>query len=138
MDVARYPHGVIPQPGRLATVTTARSHDTTSVSTSIMHPPSGLLPQGAAAPTGTYSEALTFNQAPQTRMRGVNHLPLPGAGYPSVDPRQTASTPRRETPIRQEHPVVHKTNQGLLINSKYKLLSSPPTQPGFEEVPSWR
>ena len=83
-----------------ATVTMARSHDTTSVSTSIACPPPGLLPEGAAAPTGTYSEALTFNQAPQTCMRGVSHPPLPGVGYPSVDPYQTAPTPRRETPIR--------------------------------------
>ena len=84
----------------------AHSHATTSVSASIAHPPPGLPPQGVAAPTGTYSEALTFNQAPQTRMRGVSHLPLPGVGYPSVDPRQTAPTPRREALIRQECPVV--------------------------------
>ena len=89
----------------LATVTTACSHDTTSVSTSIAHPPPGLPPQGATAPTGTYSKALTFSQAPQTRMRGVSHLPLPGVGYPSVDPCQTTPTPRREAPIRQEHLV---------------------------------
>ena len=55
-----------------ATATTARSHDSTSVSTSIMHPPPGLLPPGAAAPTSTYSEALALNQAPPTCMRGVN------------------------------------------------------------------
>ena len=89
----------------LATVTTACFHDTTSVSASIVHPPPGLLPQGATAPTGTYYGALTFNQAPQTHMRGVSHLPLPGVGYPSVDPHQTAPTPRREAPIRQEHLV---------------------------------
>ena len=89
----------------LATVTTAHSHDTTSVSTSIAHPPPGLLPQGATAPTSTYSKALTFSQAPQTHMRGVSHPPLPGVGYPSVDPCQTAPTPRMEAPIRQEHPV---------------------------------
>ena len=87
----------------LATVTMARSHATTSVSTLIACPPPGLLPQGFIAPTGTYSEALTFNQAPQTRMRGVSHLPLPGVGYPSVDPCQTAQTPRRKALIRQEH-----------------------------------
>ena len=55
-----------------ATVTTTRSHDSTSVSTSIMHPPPGLLPQGAAAPTSTYSEALALDQAPPTHMRGVS------------------------------------------------------------------
>ena len=76
-----------------ATVTTARSHDTTSVSTSIMHPPPGLLPQGAAAPMSTYSEALTFNQAPQTCMRGVSHLPLPRVGYPSLDPTRQLPPP---------------------------------------------
>ena len=85
-----------------ATVTTARSHDSTSVSTSIMHPPPGLLPQGAAAPTSTYSEALALGQAPPTRMRGVSRPPLPRAGYPSVDPCQTAPNPRMEAPIRQE------------------------------------
>ena len=90
----------------LATVTTACSHNTTSVSTSIMHPPPGLLPQGAAAPTSTYSEDLAFNQAPQTCLRGVSHLPLPGVGYPSVDPHQTAPIPRRKAPIRQEHRIV--------------------------------
>ena len=92
-----------------ATVTTACSHNTTSVSTSIACPPPGLLPQGATAPTGTYSEALTFNQAPQTHMRGVSHLPLPRVGYPSVDPHQTVPIPRREAPIRQEHPVVSQS-----------------------------
>ena len=40
-----------------ATETTACSYNSTSVSTSITHPPPGLLPQGAAAPTSTYSEA---------------------------------------------------------------------------------
>ena len=95
----------------LATVTTACSYGTTSVSTSIMHPPTDLLPQGATAPTSTYSEALTFNQAPQTHMRGVSHSPLPRVGYPSVDPHQTASIPRREAPIRQEHPVVSQNEQ---------------------------
>ena len=85
--------------------TTAHSHNTTSVSTSIACPPPGLPLQGAAAPTGTYSEALTFSQAPQTHTRGVSWLPLPGAEYPSVDPHQTAPTPRMEAPIRQKHPV---------------------------------
>ena len=61
----------------LAMVTTACSHDTTSVSASIASPPPGLSPQGATAPTVTYSEALTFSQAPQTCVRGVSHLPLP-------------------------------------------------------------
>ena len=89
----------------LATVTMACSNATTSVSALIACPPPGLSPQGAIAPTGTYSKALTFNQAPQTRMRGVSHRPLPGVGYPSVDPHQTAPTPRREAPIRQEHLV---------------------------------
>ena len=93
----------------LATVTMARSHDTTSVSASIACLPPGLLPQGAVAPTGTYSKALAFNQAPQTHMRGVSHLPLPRVGYPSVDLRQTAPIPRREAPIRQECLVVSQS-----------------------------
>ena len=76
-----------------AIVTTACSHDSTSVSTSIMHPPPGLLPQGAAAPTSTYSEALALGQAPPTHMRGVSQPPLPGAGYPSVDPLKMAPNP---------------------------------------------
>ena len=96
-----------------ATVTTAHSHNTTSVSTLIACPPPGMLPQGAAAPTGTYSEALTFNQAPQTHMRGVSCLPLPKVGYPSVDPCKTAPTPRREAPIRQKCPVVSRTKDSL-------------------------
>ena len=88
-----------------AIVTTTHSHDTTSMSTSIACPPPGLPPQGAAAPTSTYSEALAFGQAPQTCMRGVSWLPFPGAGYPPVDPCQMAPTPRMEAPIRQECPV---------------------------------
>ena len=88
-----------------ATVTTMCSHDTTSMSTSIACPPPGLPPQGARAPTSTYSEALASSQAPQTHMRGVSQPPLPRAGYPSVDPHQMAPTPRMEAPIRQEHPV---------------------------------
>ena len=88
-----------------ASATTAHSHDTTSVSTLIAHPPPGLPPLGATAPTSTYSEALASGQAPQTCMRGGSQPPLPGAGYPSVDPHQTALTPRMEAPIRQEHPV---------------------------------
>ena len=78
----------------LAMVTTAHSHDTTSMSTSIACPPPGLPPQGATAPTSTYSKALTFGQAPQTCIRGVSQLPLPGAGYPSVDPHQMALHPQ--------------------------------------------
>ena len=89
----------------LATVTTTRSHNSTSVSTSIMCPPPGLLPQGAAAPTSTYSEALALDQAPLTRMRGVSWPPLPRARYPSVDPRQMAPNPRMEALIRQECPA---------------------------------
>ena len=85
-----------------ATVTTARSHDSTSVSTSIMCPPPGLLPQGTAAPTSTFSQALALGQAPLTHMRGVSWPPLPGAGYPSADPRQMAPNPRMEASIRQE------------------------------------
>ena len=88
-----------------AMVTTTHSHDTTSMSDSIVHQPPGLLPQGAAAPTSTYSEALVFSQAPQTCKRGVSQLPLPGAEYPSVDPHQMAPTPRMETLIRKEHQV---------------------------------
>ena len=84
----------------LATATTACSHESTSVSASIMHLPPGLLPQGAAAPTSTYSEALALDQAPPTCMRGVSRLPLPG-----VDPHQAASNPRMEAPIRQECPA---------------------------------
>ena len=86
-----------------ATATTARSHYSTSVSASIACPPAGLLPQGATAPTSTYSEALAFGQAPPTCMRGVSRLPLPGAEYPTVDPDQMAPTPRMEARIRQEH-----------------------------------
>ena len=89
----------------LATVTTAHSHDSTSVSASIMCPPPGFLPQGAAAPTSTYSEALALSQASPTRMIGVSQPPLPGAGYPSADPHQTAPNPRMEALIRQEHPA---------------------------------
>ena len=89
----------------LATATTAHSNDTTSMSASIARPPPGLPPQGAAAPTSTFSEALAFGQAPQTHMRGVSQPPLPRAGYPSVDPRQMAPTPRMEALIRHEHPV---------------------------------
>ena len=59
-----------------AMVTTTHPDDTTSISTSIVHPPPGLPPQGAAAPTSTYSKALAFGQAPQTRMRVVSLLPL--------------------------------------------------------------
>ena len=86
----------------LATVTTAGSHASTSVSDLITHPPPGLLPQGAVAPTNTYSKALVLGQAPQTCMRGVGRPPLPRAGYPSVGPCQTAPNPRMEAPIRQE------------------------------------
>ena len=89
----------------LATATTAHSHNTTSMSASIACPPPGLLPQGARAPTGTYSEALTFSQATQTCMRGVSCPPLPRVGYPSMDPHQMAPTPRMEALIRQKHPV---------------------------------
>ena len=89
----------------LATVTTARSHDSISVSTSIMCPPPGLLPQGATAPISTYSEALAPGQAPPTHMREVSQPPLPRAGYPSVDPHQMAPNPRMEAPIRQECPA---------------------------------
>ena len=106
----------------LATVTTAHSHDTTSVSTSIACPPPGLLPQGATAPTGTYSEALTFSQAPQTPMRGVSHSLLPRVGYPSVDLCQTAPNPRREAPIRQEHPV---TSQNKLRTPYQQQVQAP-------------
>ena len=89
----------------LAMATTTHFHDTTSVSTSIACPSPGLLPQGAAASTSTYSKALAFGQAPQTCMRGVSQLPLPRAGYPSVDPCQMAPTPRMEALIREECPV---------------------------------
>ena len=86
----------------LATVTTARSHDSTSVST-LTHPPPGLSSHEAAAPTSTYSEALVLTPPPC--MRGVSRLPLPGAGYPSVGLCPMAPDPRMEAPIRQEHPV---------------------------------
>ena len=55
-----------------ATATTTCSYDSTSVSASIICPPPGLLPQGAAAPTSTDSEALALDQAPLTCMRGVS------------------------------------------------------------------
>ena len=87
----------------LATATTTHSHDSTSVSSSIMHPPPGLLCQGAAAPTSTYSKALALGQVPLTCMRGVSWPPLPRAFYPSVDPCPRAPNPRMEAPIRQEH-----------------------------------
>ena len=87
-----------------ATATTTRSHESTSVSTST-RPPPDLLPQGATAPTSTYSKALALDQAPLTHMRGVSRLPLPRAGYPSVDPHQAAPNPRMEAPIRQECPA---------------------------------
>ena len=48
----------------LATVTTTGSHTSTAVSASIMHPPPGLPPQRAVAPTNTYSEALVLGQTP--------------------------------------------------------------------------
>ena len=80
-------------------VTTTRSHDTTSVSASIACPPSGLPPQGAGALTSTYSKTLAFCQASQTCMRGVSQLPLPRAGYPSVDPHEMDPTPRQECPV---------------------------------------
>ena len=83
--------------------TTAHSHDTTSVSALIACPAPGLLPQGAAAPTSTYSETLAFGQPPQTHMRGVSQPPLPRAGYLSANPNQMVSTPRMEAPIRWEH-----------------------------------
>ena len=54
-----------------AMATTTCSHESTSVGASITCPPPGLLPQGAAAPTSTYSEALALDQAPLTHMRGV-------------------------------------------------------------------
>ena len=99
-------------------VTTAHSPDTTSMSTWIACPPPGLLPQGATAPTSTYSEALTFGQAPQTRIRGVSQPPLPGAGYPSVDPCQMAPTPRMEALIRQEHLVITQKEQRTLYQQQ--------------------
>ena len=106
----------------LATVTTACSHNTTSVSASIVCSPPSLLPQGAAASTGTYSKALTFNQAPQTGMRAVSHLPQPRVGYPSVDPHQTAPTSRREALIRQEHLI---TSQNKLRTPYQQQVQAP-------------
>ena len=85
-----------------ATVTTTHSHDSTSVSTSTCPPP-GLWSHGAAAPTGTYSEALVLTPPPH--MRGVSQPPLPRAGYPPVGLCVTAPDPRMEAPIRQECPV---------------------------------
>ena len=70
-----------------------------------MHTLTGLLPHGAAAPTSSYSKALVLGQAPPTRMRGVSRPPLPRAGYPLVGPCQTAPSPRKEAPIRQECPA---------------------------------
>ena len=85
-----------------ATVTTTRSHDSTSVSASTCPPP-GLSSHGAAAPTSTYSEALALTPPPC--MRGVSQLPLPRARYPSVGLCLIAPDPRMEAPIRQECPV---------------------------------
>ena len=103
-----------------ATVTTTRSHDSTSVSTSITCPPPGLLPQGAAAPTSTYSKALVLDQAPLTHMRGVSQPPLPGAGYPSVDPPRWPPTPewRPQSGRSARHPL--KRSRELPINNKYR------------------
>ena len=78
--------------------TTTCSHDPTSVSTSITCPPPGLLPQGAAAPTSTYSEALAFSQPPETCMTGVSWLSLPGGGYPSVPPQPDDPHPQNGGP----------------------------------------
>ena len=50
----------------LATVTTAHSHDSTSVS-ALTCPPPGLLSHGAAAPTSTYSKALILTPPPCMR-----------------------------------------------------------------------
>ena len=86
----------------LATVTTARSHDSTSVSASTRPPPS-LSSHGAAAPTSTYSEALVLTPPP--RMRGVSRPPLARAGYPSMGLCPMAPDPRMEAPIRQECPA---------------------------------
>ena len=122
-----------------AMVTSAHSHDTTSMSTSIAHPPPGLLPQGAAAPTSTYSEALAFGQAPQTCMRGVSQLPLPGAGYPSVDPCQMAPTPQNGGPNEAGAPSNHtKGAKNSLSTTGTSLPSSLPIPLGSGEKPSWR
>ena len=85
-----------------ATMTTTRSHDSTSVSAS-MCPPPGLSSHGAVVPTSTYSQALVMT--PLASMRGVSRPPLPRAGYPVVGPHQTAPSPGKEAPIRQEHPA---------------------------------
>ena len=86
-----------------ATATTAHSHDSTSVSAS-MHPPSGLSSHGAAAPTSTYSKALVLT--PPACMRGVSQLPLPGAGYPVVGPRQMAPQSWKGGPYQAGVPSV--------------------------------
>ena len=48
------------------TMTMAHSHSSISVSASRKHPLPSLPPPGGASATGTYSEALTFTQPPQT------------------------------------------------------------------------
>ena len=119
-----------------ATVTTARSHESMSVNASIMHPPPGLLPQGAAAPTSTYSRALALDQAPPTHMRGVSRPPLPGAGYPSVDPCQMAHNPRMRPRSGRSTQCPLKRSQELPINNKYRPQFLPPIPLGLGEEPS--
>ena len=92
----------------LAAVTMAHSHTSTSMSASMTCPPPGLPPLGGATTAGMYSEALTYTPPPQTRMRGVSCPPLPGGRYPAVDPHPGAPIPRREAPIRQEHPITRQ------------------------------
>ena len=113
-----------------ATVTTAHSQDSTSVSASTCPPP-GLSSHGAAAPTSTYSEALALTPPP--RMRGVSRPPLPGAGYPSVGLCLTASDPRMEVPIRQERPVSsQKERKNSLSTASASPSSCHPFLQGWE------
>ena len=120
----------------LATATTARSHDSTSVSASIMCPPPGLLPQGASAPTSTYSEALALDQAPPTCMRGVSRPPLPEQDTFQWIPARRSPTPewRPRSGRSAQHPL--KRSRELPINNKYRPQFLPPILLGLGEEPS--
>ena len=86
-------------------MTMAHLHSSTSMSASTKCPPPGLLPPGGAPATGTYLETLTFAPPSQTQVRGVSCPPLPGGGQLASDLCLGAPNPRREAPIRQEHPI---------------------------------
>ena len=119
-----------------ATVTTAHSHDSTSVSALITHPPPGLLPQGAAAPTSTYSEALALDQAHLTHMRGVGDHLSPEQDTLQWIPARWPPTPewRPRSGRSTWHPL--KRSRELPINNKYRPQFLPPILLGLGEEPS--